>query len=168
MPRSRGRNGTRTRSDTVDETARSGNRSGSSKQGKYYNNDNTPDTKCGGKKKTWGKKKWLTQQHLVFKGKASKIVGVGPHEDFGDSFDDEKPDGVIRLMGGNVDRFNPVNFNNPKGNLLWEVLKWYQVDGFWGQEASLNWDLMPRSGHLEEMFRSENAHRTITAHNKHE
>ena len=85
----------RTRSDTMDEPARSGNCSGSSEQGKNYNNDNTPDTKCGGKKKTWGKKKWWTQQHLGFKGKSSKRVGVGPHEDFGDSFNDEKPDGVI-------------------------------------------------------------------------
>ena len=74
----------RTRSDTVDETARSGNHSGSSEQGNITTIDNTPDTKRGGKKKTQGKKKWLTQQYLGFKGKASKIVGVGPHKDFGD------------------------------------------------------------------------------------
>ena len=77
---------------------------------------------------------------------------MGPNDDFDNSFEDAKPNGMIQLVGRNMDKFNPVNVNNPKGNVLHQVLQQYQVDGFWGQEADLNWDLMPKSGCLEEMF----------------
>jgi hypothetical protein len=39
---------------------------------------------------------------------------------------------------------------------------------FAGNEAQINWSLMPRSGRLPELFRSENALRTVAAYNTHE
>jgi hypothetical protein len=54
-----------------------------------------------------------------------------------------------------------------QGNLLRAFIRRYKLDGFWGQEAGLNWDLMPHSGRLESMFWSENALYSVAAHNKH-
>jgi hypothetical protein len=37
-----------------------------------------------------------------------------------------------------------------------------------GNEAKINWSLMPRSGSLTEIFRSENSLRTVATYNTHE
>jgi hypothetical protein len=42
------------------------------------------------------------------------------------------------------------------------------VDFFVGNEGKINWARMPRAGRLPEMFRSENAIRTVAAFNSHE
>jgi hypothetical protein len=42
------------------------------------------------------------------------------------------------------------------------------VDFFAGNEAQIIWSKMPCSGHLPEMFRSENAIRTIAGYNTQE
>ena len=71
------------------------------------------------------------------------------------------------LAGGNIDMFNTSNFNNEKGNELCQFLWIFKVDGFFGQEARINWDLMPQSGKLEGMFHTENALEVVAGHNKH-
>jgi len=133
------------------------------------------DKATGSKWKVCGKKQWVLKQttlsnlyNILETHQPFPPQGIRLDEDFGDSFEYDKPEGVTRLMGGNVDLFPPRNFNNSKARALREVLQRYQIDGFFGQEAGINWDLMPRSGRLEEMFRSENALRVTTGHNKHE
>jgi hypothetical protein len=74
---------------------------------------------------------------------------------------------LFALRGGkkNIDNFTTSNFNNEKGNLVRAFIRQYELDGLWGQEAGLNWDLMPHSGKLESMFQTENALYSIAAHN---
>jgi hypothetical protein len=61
-----------------------------------------------------------------------------------------------------------VPFNNPKANVLKHWLRNIKEDFFAGNDAKINWSLMPCSGSLTEIFRSENALRTIAAYNTHE
>jgi hypothetical protein len=79
-----------------------------------------------------------------------------------------KPDRTFRLAYGNINGFPTVSFNNPKANLLKHWLRHIEADFFVGNKAQVNWNLMPRSGRLPEMFRSENALRTVAAFNSHE
>ena len=79
-----------------------------------------------------------------------------------------KADGVFRLAYGNIDGFHMVPFNNPKANFLKDWLRSVEADFFAGNEPQINWSMMPRSGRLPELFRSENALRTIAAYNTHE
>jgi hypothetical protein len=72
------------------------------------------------------------------------------------------------LAYGNIDGFQTVPFNNPKANLLKHWLRHIDADFFAGNEAQLQWSLMPRAGRLPELFHSENAVRTIAAFNTHE
>ena len=86
------------------------------------------------------------------------------HEDA--DFDDvmgPKANGHMQLRGGNIDTFHTINFNNEKGNLLRAFIHENELDGFFGQESSLNWDLMPWLGCLD----AKNHMKTTTAHNVH-
>ena len=78
-----------------------------------------------------------------------------------------KQEGVVWLAGGNIDMLNTSNFNNEKGNELHQFLWIFKVNGFFGQEARINWDLMPQSGKLEGMFHMENTWEVVAGHNKH-
>ena len=93
-------------------------------------------------------------------------LGVSPYEDLEDSFR-AKQEGVVQLAGENINMFNTSNFNNQKGNELCQFLWIFEVNGFFGQEAGINWDLMPWSGKLEAMFHMENALEEVVGHNKH-
>ena len=79
-----------------------------------------------------------------------------------------KAEGVFWLAYGNIDGFPTVPFNNPKANFLKDWLHLAEADFFVGNEAQINWHMMPCSGHLPELFCSENALRTIVAYNTHE
>ena len=90
------------------------------------------------------------------------------HEDadFGDVMG-PKADGCIQLRGGNIDTFHTIKFNNEKGNLLRAFIRENELDGFFGQESSLNWDLMPWLGCLDAILQTENHMKTTAAHNVH-
>lgn len=79
-----------------------------------------------------------------------------------------KPDGVFWLAYGNIDGFSTVSFNNPKANILKHWLRKVEADFFSGNEAKINWSIMPRSGRLPKIFRTENALRTVAGYNTHE
>ena len=66
-----------------------------------------------------------------------------------------------------MNQFHTTNFNNEKANDIRTFVRRYKCDVFMAQESGINWDLMPKLGKLESMFRSENALYTISAHNKH-
>jgi hypothetical protein len=76
---------------------------------------------------------------------------IPPDQIYGNGVE-PKPDGTFRLAYGNIDGFSTVSFNNPKGNLLRHWLQLVEADFFAGNEAKVNWSLMPKSGHLVEMF----------------
>ena len=78
-------------------------------------------------------------------------MGVSPYKDFGDSFG-PKQEEIVQLVGGNIDMFNTSNFNNEKGNKLHQFLRIFEVNGFFGQEARVSWDLMPCVRRLEAIF----------------
>jgi hypothetical protein len=132
-------------------------------------NENNIERQKPGRKRRKEKKRQgtLIQQSINFETSRRTPAGIHYEQDFGDSFEEPKRDGFIQIAGGNINNFTPENFNNEKGNLLRAFIQRYEVDGFWGQEAGLNWDLMPHSGRLESMFRSENALYSVAAHNKH-
>ena len=90
------------------------------------------------------------------------------HEDadFGDVMG-PKANGRMQLGGGNIDTFHTINFNNEKGNLLRAFIHENELDGFFGQESGLNWDLMPRLGCLDAILRTKNHMKTTAAHNVH-
>ena len=98
---------------------------------------------------------------------APPTMAFRPEEVYGDGIE-PKADGVFRLAYGNVDGFPTVSYNNPKANALKYWLRHIEADFFAGNESKINWSLMPRSGSLSEIFRSENALRTIAAFNTHE
>lgn len=92
---------------------------------------------------------------------------IPPDQVYGDGVE-PKPDGTFQLAYGNIDGFNTVSFNNLKGNILRHWLWLVEADFFAGNEAKVNWSLMPRSGRLAEIFRTENALRTVASYNIHE
>jgi hypothetical protein len=94
-------------------------------------------------------------------------MGFSPDQPYGDGIE-PKPDGVFQLAYGNIDGFSTVPFNNPKANVLKHWLRDVEADFFVGNKAKINWSLMPRSGSLTEIFRSENILRTVAAYNTHE
>jgi hypothetical protein len=61
------------------------------------------------------------------------------------------------LAYGNIDGFRTIPFNNPKANFLKDWIQFEAVDFFAGNEAQINWHMMPCSGCLPKLFRSENA-----------
>jgi hypothetical protein len=132
-------------------------------------NENNIERLKPGRKRCKKKKRQgtLIQQSINFEMSRRTPAGIHYEQDFGDSFEEPKRDGFIRIAGGNINNFTPKNFNNEKGNLLRAFIRRYELDSFWGQEAGLNWDLMPHSGRLESMFQSENALYSVAAHNKH-
>jgi hypothetical protein len=85
-----------------------------------------------------------------------------PEQPYGDGIG-PKADGVYRLAYGNIDGFPTVPYNNPKAGQLKEWLQNIDADFFAGNEAKINWSRMPRSGQLPELFRTENALRSIAA-----
>ena len=87
--------------------------------------------------------------------------------DFGDKLG-PKPDGSIRISGSNADAFQVVNYNNEKANLCRAWARTYKLDGMFCQEGGLNWKLMPRSGRLEEIMKTDSAMWMVMAHNEHE
>ena len=94
-------------------------------------------------------------------------TALRPENVYGDGVE-PKPDGVFRLAYGNINGFPTVSFNNPKANILKHWLRTIEADFFAGNEAQINWSLMPRSGILPEIFRTENALLTVAAFNTHE
>ena len=92
---------------------------------------------------------------------------IPPDQPYGDGME-PNADGVFRLAYDNIDGFHTVPFNNPKANFLKDWLRSVEADFFAGNEPQINWSMMPRSGRLPELFRSENALRTIAAYNTHE
>jgi hypothetical protein len=90
-----------------------------------------------------------------------------PEIAYGDGVE-PKPDGVFRLAYGNINGFPMVSFNNQKANILKHWLRLIDVDFFAGNEAQINWSLMPCSGSLPEIFCTENALRLVAAFNAHE
>ena len=75
---------------------------------------------------------------------------------------------MVRLCFGNVNGIPPKWISNNKVNAIRRWIRKHDADGFFGVEANLNWTKMPMEGKLPELFRTENAIRTITAHNTHE
>jgi hypothetical protein len=92
---------------------------------------------------------------------------IPPEQPYGDGIE-PKPEGVYRLAYGNIDGFPTVPYNNPKAGQLKDWFKATEVDFFAGNESKINWRKMPRSGQLPEIFRTENALRTVAAFNTHE
>jgi hypothetical protein len=70
-------------------------------------------------------------------------------------------------VGGNINGFNTLNFNNEKGNDMHQFCQIFDMDAFFGQESNVDWDLIPYSSQLESMFHTKGALVTIAAHNKH-
>jgi len=97
----------------------------------------------------------------------SNYIGVHPDTDFG-SIPSSKPDDIVRLGFGNVNGIPPLWISNHKVNAIRRWIRKYDADGFFGVEPNLNWKKMPKDGKLPELFRSENAIRTISANNTHE
>jgi hypothetical protein len=89
-----------------------------------------------------------------------------PDQVYGDGIE-PKPNGVFRLAYGNIDGFSMVPFNNLKANVLKHWLRDIEANFFAGNEAKINWSLMPHSGSLTKIFRSENALRTVAAYDTH-
>jgi hypothetical protein len=99
----------------------------------------------------------LTVPNTAFRPEIAYGDGVEP-----------KPDGVFRLAYGNINGFPTVSFNNPKANILKHWLRLIDANFFAGNEAQINWSLIPCSGSLPEIFRTENALRSVAAFNIHE
>jgi hypothetical protein len=95
------------------------------------------------------------------------LMAFSPDQPYGDGIE-PKPDGVVHLAYGNIDGFSTVPFNNPKANVLKYWLRDIEADFFAGNEAKINWSLMPCLGSLTKIFRSENALHTMAAYNTHE
>ena len=101
------------------------------------------------KSKSWGKRRWLAhkwyhQQQLNFMSTTTNTPPTHEDADFGDVMG-PKADGCVWLGGSNIDTFHTVNFNNKKGNLLRAFIRKNELDGFFGQESGLNWDLLQKS-----------------------
>jgi hypothetical protein len=109
------------------------------------------------------------QRNLDFRAIFPSIpdTAIRPEQAYGDGIE-PKPDGVFRLAYGNINGLPTVSFNNPKANVLKHWFRHIEADFFAGNEAQINWSLMPRSGSLPEIFWSENALRTVAAYNTHE
>ena len=105
------------------------------------NENNKPRRKPGRKRSKKKRQAKLSQQSINFEPSLRIPAGIHPEQDFGDSFEEPKRDGFIRIAGCNVDNFTTSNFNNEKGNLVRAFIRRYELDGLWGQEAGLNWDL---------------------------
>ncbi len=141
----------------------------SSGQGEEENNNKTTENSSAKRvdRKTRGRKNRAQRQGLLNFGDGPVQTTTGVDEDFGDSLG-EKRDGMMRLVGMNIDMLNLSNFNNEKGMEVRDFCKRNDVDGLWGQELGVNLDLMPRSGNLDAIFRSTNPTRTVGAHNVHD
>lgn len=77
----------------------------------------------------------------------------------------EKPPGVFWVAYRNVDGYSAVAHTNPKAIQLSHWFWCMDVDFFAGNENKINWARVPHSGHLSEMFWSENDLRMVTAFN---
>ena len=116
-------------------------------------NSNVPNTpllppkyKSRGKHRRFAQK-WYHQQQLNFMSTTTHTHSTHEDTNFGNVMG-PKADGCMRLGGGNIDTFHTANFNNERGNLLRAFICENELDGFFGQESGLNWDLMPCSGCL--------------------
>ena len=109
------------------------------------------------------------QRNLPFRPKIKPVPpdAIPPDVAYGDGVE-TKEDGIYRLAYGNIDGFNLTPYNNPKANSLKSWLRSIDADFFAGNEAKINWKLMPPSGRLPEIFRTENALRTVAAYNTNE
>ena len=92
---------------------------------------------------------------------------IGFNEDFGDC-PQTKPDGVARLLMGNLGPQGLSPTDPARIQDLRHLLQWSEADLFGGIEVNVNWKRIPPHQRLPELFRSENAIRTIAAHNGHE
>jgi hypothetical protein len=71
----------------------------------------------------------------------------------------------VRLGFNNVDGIPAKVTNNSKVNAIRRYALMNELDGFLGVEVNIIWKKMPDEGQLPELFRSENAIRTVASFN---
>jgi hypothetical protein len=133
------------------------------------NNDTIPNSTGRKRQRPPRRNRRLRQPTLDFGPGQLNIPAnaIRPDKVYGDGVE-PKLDGTFRLAYGNIDGFSTVAYNNPKANVLKHWLRTIEADFFAGNEAQINWKLMPRSGCLHELFRTENALRAVAGYNTHE
>jgi hypothetical protein len=94
----------------------------------------------------------------------TNYVGIHPHDDFG-SIPNEKNSDLVRIGYANIDGFTANVIGNDKVNAIRRYARKHDLDAFFGVEANINWKKMPEEGQLLELFRSENAIRTVASYN---
>ena len=91
-------------------------------------------------------------------------MGIHPHDDFG-SIPNEKNSDLVCIGYANIDGFTANVIGNDKVNAIRRYARKHDLDAFFGVEANINWKKMPEEGQLPELFRSENAIRTVASYN---
>ena len=144
-------NGSKKRKDKDEDNVDDGKR----KQGKKRRKR---ESKGRGKRRTpWDTINWNPRRQ----------GGVPPEQDFGDEVP-EKPPGVLRWVYGNVDGFETLGHENHKSATIKRFLRKYEADGVSGVEPNIDWRQMPRAGKLPQLFKSQEALRTVVSFNEHE
>jgi hypothetical protein len=133
------------------------------------NNNTTPPSTNRKQQRPPRRNRRLRQPTLDFGPGQLHITAnaIRPDNVYGDGVE-PKLDGMFRLAYGNIDGFSTVAYNNPKANVLKHWLRTIDANFFAGNEAQINWKIMPRSGCLPELFRTENALRAVAGYNTHE